>query len=192
MLDLYLRTIVEKVTYGVAVYLGKWISPNQMTGCALICGVLAAVCVYSGDYGLGLGLWVLNRVLDGLDGPIARAYKLQSDWGGYLDIVSDFIVYALVPAALQVTCLPVLLAVYVLNTVSLFQLSALLDSPTKTTSVSMPPALVEGMETIVVYTLALLYPHHSVCVTQDTLFRVFTLAISINILQRLQCARQLP
>ncbi len=39
---------------------------------------------------------LLNRILDGLDGALARETKL-TDAGGYLDIVLDFLFYALVP-----------------------------------------------------------------------------------------------
>lgn len=38
-----------------------------------------------------LGLWLLNRVFDGLNGMVARAHAIQSDFGGYLNIVLDFI-----------------------------------------------------------------------------------------------------
>ena len=37
-----------------------------------------------------------NRIADGLDGAVAR-YHGVTDLGGYLDIVTDFIFYALVP-----------------------------------------------------------------------------------------------
>jgi phosphatidylglycerophosphate synthase len=49
-------------------------------------------------YGLGLGLLLLNRLLDGLDGALARHAGI-SDLGGFLDIVADFIIYAGVPFA---------------------------------------------------------------------------------------------
>ena len=41
----------------------------------------------------GLGVLVVSRFLDGLDGAIARQTQL-TDLGGYLDITLDFIVYA--------------------------------------------------------------------------------------------------
>jgi CDP-alcohol phosphatidyltransferase. len=39
---------------------------------------------------------VLNRLLDGLDGALARLRGL-TDAGGFLDIALDFLFYALVP-----------------------------------------------------------------------------------------------
>lgn len=44
-------------------------------------------------------LIVANRVLDGLDGAVARAGGGATDFGGYLDIVLDFLFYAAVPVA---------------------------------------------------------------------------------------------
>lgn len=41
--------------------------------------------------------WLLNRALDCLDGALARHRNLQSELGGFLDLLGDFIVYALIP-----------------------------------------------------------------------------------------------
>lgn len=43
-----------------------------------------------------LALIIANRLLDGLDGAVARATQ-PSDFGGYLDIVGDFVFYLAVP-----------------------------------------------------------------------------------------------
>src|SRR5918994_6477348 len=48
------------------------------------------------SYGLALVLLALNRLLDGLDGAVARATR-RSALGGYLDIVADYLFYAGVP-----------------------------------------------------------------------------------------------
>lgn len=49
-----------------------------------------------GWYGAALAAIVLNRLLDGLDGALARRRGL-TDAGGFLDISLDFLFYALVP-----------------------------------------------------------------------------------------------
>ena len=107
---------------------------------------------------------MLNRVLDGLDGVIARVHDKQSDFGGYLDLLLDFVVYLAVPLAfVGVTPTPVnlwagiaLLSAYVINLLSWSTLSALLEkrrlqSADRLTSVEMPPGLIEGAETILFY-----------------------------------------
>lgn len=188
MWDLKLRKIVAAVVDRIAAVIGHVLTANQLTVAALICGLAAAGFTAVGSYQLGVACWVLNRLLDGIDGPVARQFKQQSDFGGYIDIVSDFLVYALVPIALQPSCLTLLLASYFVNCVSLFKLAALLearDSANECTSVRMPPALVEGAETIVTYTAALLFPHYSVSVTQNLLFSIFAAAVVLSAMQRL-------
>ena len=52
-----------------------------------------------GHYGLALGVILLNRLLDGLDGAVAR-HRRPTAFGGYLDIVCDMVFYAAVAAGL--------------------------------------------------------------------------------------------
>ncbi len=75
----------------------RWVHPNGVTLLSLLPGLAAALFA-----GLGMWLWALlafalNRILDGLDGLIARGRGLQSDFGGYMDIMIDFVVYAAIP-----------------------------------------------------------------------------------------------
>ncbi|HIA67209.1 TPA: CDP-alcohol phosphatidyltransferase family protein [Candidatus Poribacteria bacterium] len=53
-------------------------------------------------YLVALIFWILNWFFDGLDGAIARAHQRQTDLGGYLDTLSDFIIYAAIPISLVV------------------------------------------------------------------------------------------
>jgi phosphatidylglycerophosphate synthase len=59
-------------------------------------GIGAATAIACSAYPLALVLILANRMADGLDGAVARATRL-SDFGGYLDIVGDFIFYVAVP-----------------------------------------------------------------------------------------------
>ncbi|HBZ3632313.1 TPA: CDP-alcohol phosphatidyltransferase family protein, partial [Klebsiella quasipneumoniae] len=59
-------------------------------------GALALPFLALGWYGAALAAILLNRLLDGLDGALARRRGL-SDAGGFLDISLDFLFYALVP-----------------------------------------------------------------------------------------------
>jgi phosphatidylglycerophosphate synthase len=120
---------------------------------------------------LALALWLFNRLLDGLDGLIARRSRRSSDAGGYLDIMLDFMIYAALPLAMAwaepALAWPtaVLLGVFYINSASWMYLSALLEkrgagaeARGEATSVSMPRGLVEGSETIVFYTLLISNP----------------------------------
>jgi len=66
---------------------------NAVTVAGFAAGLLAIPCLAAEWYGLALVAILLNRLADGLDGAVARHTAL-TDFGGYLDIVCDFIVYA--------------------------------------------------------------------------------------------------
>ncbi|WP_297201018.1 CDP-alcohol phosphatidyltransferase family protein [uncultured Pluralibacter sp.] len=72
------------------------ISPDGLTLLGFTIGVLALPLLALGWYGSALVAIVLNRLLDGLDGALARRRGL-TDAGGFLDIALDFLFYALVP-----------------------------------------------------------------------------------------------
>lgn len=61
-------------------------------------GLLAVPLIAAEHYGAGLALILANRLADGLDGAVAR-HRGPTDFGGYLDIVCDFLIYAAVPFA---------------------------------------------------------------------------------------------
>ena len=61
-------------------------------------GLLAVPLIAWEHYAAGLVVLLANRLADGLDGAIARR-RGPTDFGGYLDIVCDFLIYAAVPFA---------------------------------------------------------------------------------------------
>ena len=83
---------------------GRWLaargaSADMVTLAGLALGLAAAGLIWAGGSGLWVALLLLSgRVADGLDGAVARA-RGKSDFGGYLDIVCDFIFYGAVPLA---------------------------------------------------------------------------------------------
>jgi len=133
-------------------------------------------------------LWLLNRVLDGLDGPVARA-RGATDLGGFLDIVADFSVYAgfvvavavAVPGA-RVACVALLCAYYVSGTAFL-ALSSLLErrggSGGDGRSLRFVGGLAEGAETIVVYLAFCIFPGHA-----ELIAWLFTAAVAVTAAQR--------
>jgi phosphatidylglycerophosphate synthase len=147
------------------------IHPNWISLAAMLVGLVGAVAVWQGMLWLGLLLWLINRTLDGLDGVVARKFGKQSDFGGYLDLALDYVVYLAVPLAF-VAAAPspalywaalFLISSYVLNLMSWSVLSAILEkrrwqAKTRQTTIEMPPGLIEGAETIAFYTLFFLLP----------------------------------
>ena len=67
----------------------------------LVFGITSALAIVFGQFWIGLTLFLLSRLADGLDGAIARA-TAGTDRGGFLDIAFDFLVYAAIPLAFAI------------------------------------------------------------------------------------------
>jgi phosphatidylglycerophosphate synthase len=99
MLDARLRRLIDPPLERLAGPLAaRGLSANAVTLIGFALGLCAMAAIALQLYLLGLGLLLLNRLCDGLDGALARRRGL-SDLGGFLDIVLDFIVYSGVPFA---------------------------------------------------------------------------------------------
>lgn len=155
---------------------------------------MSAVLAWQGRYGLTLLAWLLNRLLDGLDGEVARNQHQQSDWGGYLDILADFVIYALLPIGLVMAnpslsgwfTLAFMLSSFYVNAASWMYLSALLEKRATRqhlTSIAMPKGLIEGVETIIFYCLFIVFHAYL-----PLLFSLMALLVIITIFQRLSWA----
>ena len=69
------------------------LTANQVTVLGFAVGLAAIAAIAAQLYLVGLGLLLLNRLADGVDGCLARRHG-PTDLGGYLDIVLDFIIYS--------------------------------------------------------------------------------------------------
>jgi phosphatidylglycerophosphate synthase len=139
-------------------YAGKAIIPNS-TGAAKA----AAVAIALQAWWWGLALLLASRLLDGLDGSVARLTQ-PTDAGGFLDIALDFLFYAAIPLAFAVAnpatnALPaaVLLASFI-GTGSSFLAFAALAEKRGLTNTALPGksfyflgGLTEATETITVF-----------------------------------------
>lgn len=199
MLDHTLCVYKDNLLRPIACQLGQ-ISPNAITVLAMVVGLAAAGAAAQQWYWAALGLWLLNRIFDGLDGLVARAHACQSDFGGYLDIVLDFVVYAAVPIGLYLgqpgelnaLALILLLSSFCINGASWIYLSAILEKRTvgagargELTSVTMHSGLVGSAETILFYCVFLLWPDGT-----PILFGVMTVMVLIGVGQRLWWAQR--
>jgi len=97
MFDARLRPLIDPPLTRIAQALYRTrLSANALTYVGFGVGVTAAGLIALGYPLVGLMLFLFNRLLDGLDGALARL-RGPTDYGGYLDIVLDFIVYAAIP-----------------------------------------------------------------------------------------------
>ena len=72
------------------------VTADQITLAGFVLGALSLPALAYGMYGVALLLICLNRIMDGLDGAVARLTG-PTDRGAFLDIALDFLFYALVP-----------------------------------------------------------------------------------------------
>lgn len=94
MLDQYIRSIIDPPLNRIGKKIAKLnISANTVTLVGFLCGLIAIALISITRYNLAVIFICLNRFCDGLDGAVARNTKL-SDFGGFLDIVCDFIIYS--------------------------------------------------------------------------------------------------
>ena len=193
MFDALFRQIKDRLFVSVAKMLD--IPPNLITVFSLILGGLTVGFVLKKLYLAALIFWILNRLFDGLDGAIARIHQRQTDLGGYIDILSDFIIYAAIPISLVVSaptieryfCLTLMISTFYVNAASWMYLSAILEKQkqgSKTsredTAVIMPTGLVGGTETVLMYSLFFMMPERIAI-----LFSIMSILVGLTICQRL-------
>lgn len=177
MLDAMARRWLEPFLDRAARLIGRrWISPSRLTGIGAALGMLGAVAAGYQLWTPALVLWLLSRLLDGLDGALARRYVRAgappSHAGGYLDICADFVVYgaSVVGVAIgtrnafDAPLWPYLLvlAAYYVNGASLLAYSSIAERADRRLSdgrsLSFLPGIAGATETILVHGLWLIYP----------------------------------
>ena len=96
MLDQPVRKLIDPPLNAAANRFPEGISANSITITGFFLGILSFFAILEGQFTLALVFLALNRLCDGLDGAVARRHK-PSDLGAYLDIVADFLIWALLP-----------------------------------------------------------------------------------------------
>jgi phosphatidylglycerophosphate synthase len=154
------------------------VTPNRLTALGAALGLAGAGSAAGGWWATAAVLWLLSRLADGLDGPLARRRGIadSSGAGGFLDIAADFLVYGAFVVGVAVgaggSALPfllVLLAYYVNGTVFLAFSSIAErtgrrrsdDLLSRGRSLNFLGGLAEGGETIAVHTLWCLLPAYA-------------------------------
>lgn len=97
MIDSHLQPLMRALLLPPARWLrAAGVGADQITLAGFAVGAAGALAIAAGLPGVGLALVLLNRIMDGLDGAVARL-GTPSDRGAFLDIAADFLFYALVP-----------------------------------------------------------------------------------------------
>ncbi len=145
-------------------------SADGVTLVGLALGLLAAALVAFGESYWALLPLLGSRLADGLDGAVARATR-RTDWGGYLDIASDFAFYGALPLAFVLADPAAngaaggfLLAAFYFNGTTFLGFAILAEKRKMSTeaqgvkSLYFSNGLLEGTETIIFFVLLCLLP----------------------------------
>ena len=99
MFDAQIRPLMNRLLNPVGMRLAtRGVTANHVTIIGVLTGLAAAVGVAFQFFDIAFWLILLSRFADGLDGAVARA-SVTTDFGGYLDIVCDFVFYSSIPFA---------------------------------------------------------------------------------------------
>lgn len=171
MLDRYTLKLIKPPLKAAAKLLTKKnVRADQVTIAGFCIGMLSVPAIALQAYWLGFALIVINRIMDGLDGEIARL-TTPTDRGAYLDIVLDFIFYSAVIFAFALAnpadnaLAAAALIFSFMGTGSSFLAFAIIAERRKITSMDYPNkgffylnGLAEGTETIAVLLLMCVFP----------------------------------
>jgi len=164
-----LKPVLERMARGLV---RAGIGADSVTLFGFALGLAAALAVARGMPLAGLALLLSSRLMDGLDGAVARLTR-PTDRGAFLDITLDFLFYASFALAFAVAdpaanALPaaVLLAAF-MGTASSFLAFAVLAERRGLKSVNYPlkglyylGGLTEATETLTCFVLMCLWPQH--------------------------------
>jgi phosphatidylglycerophosphate synthase len=170
MFDARLRPLIDPFLDRMGARLARvGASANQVSLAGAALGALAGAAIGFGQPLAGLGLVLASRLLDGLDGAIARV-RGPTDFGGYLDILCDYVFYLAVPLGFGFAApgnLPfalLLVASFTLTAVSFLAYAALAARRGLETrahglkSFFYSTGLAEGAETLMAFVLMCLWP----------------------------------
>ncbi|UYH54965.1 CDP-alcohol phosphatidyltransferase family protein [Qipengyuania sp. SS22] len=170
MFDAKLRPLIDPPLNRIGRALAaRGVTANMLTFAGLALGLAGAGAIALGQLAIGLALIIANRLLDGLDGAVARANR-PTALGGYFDIVADFAFYVSVPMAFgfldpaNTQAALVLVAAFVLTGVSFLAFAVVAAERGEETrahgrkSFFYSTGLAEGAETIAVFIVFALLP----------------------------------
>ncbi len=131
MFDIALRKWIDPALNAIASQIARaGISANTLTITGAGVAVIAGSAIANGAFNAAILLIAINRVLDGLDGAVARRIG-ATPFGGYLDSLADYIFYLAVPVGFAlhdpVNQLPALLLIasFTLTAVSFLAFAAI-------------------------------------------------------------------
>lgn len=196
MFDPLMRRIIDPPLERAAGWLAaRRVSANSLTLAGLLVGLACLPLVAIEAYEWALACCLANRLIDGLDGAVARI-RGPTDFGGYADIVADMVFYAAVVLGFALArpenavWAALLLAAFV-GTASSFLGYAVIAAKRGEhshqrgrKSFHHAAGLIEGFETVAFVSIMMIFPSYF-----KYLAAVLTILCVVTIVGRLAAAR---
>ena len=163
--NLFFRPVLTKFA---TILLKYQLSPNQITLFSFTLGIICFIFLSFGMIYTALLFFLLNRFFDGVDGALARLNE-PTDLGGFYDIISDFLIYSLLPFGFilfdnnNFLSMSLLLSSFIgtcstfLTTAWIFEKKKLKIEQLSKKSFFYSEGLIEGTETIVLFILMFVF-----------------------------------
>jgi phosphatidylglycerophosphate synthase len=192
MIDARILPLQHKLLHPIALQLVRiGVRADQVSIAGFLVGVGALPLLATQHYLWALAFILSNRLLDGLDGQVARLTR-STDRGAFLDITLDFMFYALIPLGFALAnstanalAAAVLLAAFI-GTGSSFLAFSLMAEKRGLQAKNFPSkgiyylgGLTEGAETIALFVAFCLWPD-----SFSSLAYFFAFACALTILSR--------
>lgn len=176
MLDNHIKPAIDPILLNISKHFRAWgFEANDITLVGLFFSILSFPALFFQVYWLAFLLIALNRLMDGIDGFIARLddsdrTSLKRQFGGFFDVFSDFVLYsgfvlffALGYGEEGYIAGLCLLFAYILNAVCFFGyalFSSVIEIESKQTikSFAFLAGIAEGTETIIYMMLCCFFP----------------------------------
>jgi len=173
MLDRYASALIKPAVSRLARVLARaGLKADPITWAGFAVGLIAFVLIANRLYWAGATAIILSRILDALDGAVARQSQ-PTDRGAFLDIALDFLFYASIPLAFALAeparnalAAAVLLAAF-MGTSTIFLAFAVLAAKRGLHSAAYPDksfyflgGLTEATETLTCFIAMCLWPQH--------------------------------
>ena len=162
------QKVMQPLGLPVAKLLSKLgISPNQVTVLAFIISLISAYFISQNALIVGIIIWWFSRILDGLDGVLARHAGKSSSFGSFLDISLDMLAYSFIIIGFSISFSQLnslwlfVLVGYVgciTTALSFGQMSQEAIDQNDNRGLQMAMGLAEATETGIAYTLFCLFP----------------------------------
>ncbi|APG61739.1 hypothetical protein LPB140_01600 [Sphingorhabdus lutea] len=196
MFDARIRPHIDPILNHIARILHRTgVGANMLSYIGVIIAIAVSIFLVYQAYLIALFLIIINRIIDGLDGAVARMGR-PTPFGGYIDSIADYIFYIVIPLGFafavpqNMQSAMILIASFTLTAVSFLAYAAIAERAGikdehqyGDKSFLYNIGLMEGGETILFFILFCIFPAYFA-----PLAYIFAALCGLTIIQRMVIA----